>query len=79
MYSNSVDAFQQLLASKQDSAGVLGVSRISSSIRLMSNGIAYCVVQVVCSRTEEYRIEAYGEEAEELYRTANEQSALCVG
>jgi hypothetical protein len=42
----------------------------------MQNGIMYCIVQVMCNCGEEYRIEAYGEEAEELYRTANEQSAL---
>jgi hypothetical protein len=30
----------------------------------------------MCNCGEEYRIEAYGEEAEELYRTAKEQSAL---
>lgn len=70
-----MDAFQQLLSSKQ--AGILpGVSQISSNMGRMQNGIMYCVVQVVCNCGEEYRIEAYGEEAEELYRIAREQSAL---
>jgi len=79
MYNNSIDAFRQLLASKRDSAGMLEVSKISSSMRQMTNGIEYCVVQVICTRGEEYRIEAYGQEAQELYRTANEQSAVCLG
>ena len=77
MYRNSVDAFRQLLASKQDS-GIPGLSQISSSMGRMSNGIVYCVVQVICSCGEEYRIEAYGEEAEELYKTAKEHSAVCL-
>lgn len=78
MYRNSVDAFTQLLSSKH-TGSVPGVSEISSTMGRMQNGIVYCVVQVMCSCGEEYRIEAYGEEAEELYRTAREQSAhLCL-
>lgn len=75
MYRNSVDAFRQLLTSKLEGS-VSGVSQISSSMGRMQNGIMYCVVQVMCNCGEEYRIEAYGGEAEELYRTAREQSAL---
>lgn len=52
------------------------MSQISSSMARMQNGIMRCVVQVVCNCGEEYRIEAYGEEAEELYRMAREQSEL---
>jgi hypothetical protein len=75
MYRNSVDAFTQLLQTKQD-ASIPGVNNISSTKGCMKNGIVYCVVQVMCNCGEEYRIEAYGEEAEELYRTAREQSEL---
>lgn len=75
MYRNSVDAFTQLLSSKQ-AGSMPGVSQISSSMGHMQNGIVYCIVQVVCNCGEEYRIEAYGEEAEELHRTAREHSAL---
>lgn len=75
MYRNSVDAFQQLLSSKQ-AGSIPGVSQISLNRGRMQNGITHCVVQVVCNCGEEYRIEAYGEEAEELYRTARQQSAL---
>lgn len=75
MYRNSVDAFRQLLSSKQV-ASTPGVSQISSSMGRMQNGIMHCVVQIVCNCGEEYLIEAYGEEAEELHRTAREQSTL---
>ena len=42
----------------------------------MKNGITYCVVKVMFESGEECRIEAYDEEADELYRIAREQSAL---
>ncbi|HLG37639.1 MAG TPA: hypothetical protein VI338_05855 [Nitrososphaera sp.] len=42
----------------------------------MQNGITYCVVQVMFASGEECRIEAYDEEADELYRIATEESAL---
>jgi hypothetical protein len=63
-----VDAFRQLLS--------LTVSRISARNGRMQNGIAYCTVQVTLANGEEYRIEAYDEEAGELFKAASEQSAL---
>ena len=42
----------------------------------MQNGIAHCSVQVLLANGEEYRIEAFDEEAGELYRAAREQSSL---
>ena len=68
MYSNSIDAFKQLLSPT--------VSQISAKSGRMQNGIAYCVVQILFANGDEYRIEAYDEEAGELYRVAGEQSAL---
>jgi phosphoribosyl-ATP pyrophosphohydrolase len=45
----------------------------------MQNGIVYSIVNVLFAKGEEYRIEAYGEEASELYKAASEQSAhLCL-
>jgi hypothetical protein len=71
VYHNSIDAFQQLLSPT--------VSQISAKTGCMQNGIAYCVVQVLFVNGDEYRIEAYDEEAGELYRVAKEQSAhLCL-
>jgi hypothetical protein len=67
-YRNSVDAFIKLLSPT--------VNHISARSGCMQNGIAYCVVQVIFASGEECRIEAYDEEAEDLYRIAAEQSAL---
>lgn len=68
MYRNSIDAFKQLLSPT--------VSQISAKSGRMQNGITYCIVQVLFANGDEYRIEAYDEEADELYRAAGEQSAL---
>ena len=68
MYRNSVDAFRQLLSPT--------VSHISAKSGRMKNGISYCTVQVMLANGEEYRIEDYGPEAEELCRIAREHSAL---
>lgn len=68
MYRNSIDAFEQLLSPT--------VSQISVKSGRMQNGISYCIVQVLLANGEEYRIEAYDEEADELYKIAREQSAL---
>jgi hypothetical protein len=68
VYRSGVDAFRQLLSPK--------VNQITAKEGCMQNGIAYCTVQVLLANGEEYRIEAYDEEAGELYRAAREQSAL---
>ena len=68
MYRNSLDAFQQLLSP--------AVSQISAKSGRMQNGIAYCIVQVLFASGDEYRIEAFDEEADELYRIAREKSSL---
>lgn len=63
-----MDAFRQLLSPT--------VSEISAKSGRMQNGITYCTVQVTLANSEEYRIEAYDEEAEELFKIAKEHSAL---
>jgi phosphoribosyl-ATP pyrophosphohydrolase len=68
VYCNSVDAFRQLVSPT--------VSQISAKTGCMQNGIVYSIVNVLFAKGEEYRIEAYGEEASELYKAASEQSAL---
>ena len=68
MYRNSLDAFQQLLSP--------AVSQIWAKTGRMQNGIAYCIVQVLFASGDEYRIEAFDEEADELYRIAREKSSL---
>lgn len=68
MYRNSVDAFKQLLSPS--------VSQISTKIGSMQNGITYCIVQVMFANGDEYRIEAYDEEANELCMVAKEYTVL---
>jgi hypothetical protein len=67
-YHNGVDAFRKLLSPT--------VNHISAKSGCMQNGITYCVVQVKFAGGEECRIEAYDEEADELYRIATQESAL---
>jgi hypothetical protein len=81
VYRNSVDAFTHLVSEERESAfrGMASVARISVKTGFMQNGIRYCSVQVTFNNGEEYRIDAYGEEADELYSKAREKSAvLCL-
>lgn len=73
MYRNSVDALRNLLSDEHRTSEV---NQISARSWGMQNGIAYCVVQVSFANGEEYRIEDYGEAAEELCKAARERSAL---
>jgi hypothetical protein len=73
VYRNSVDASRNLLSVEHSTSEVNQISAKSGS---MQNGIAYCVVQVSFANGEEYRIEDYGGEAEELCKAARERSAL---
>jgi len=68
VYRNSVDAFQQLLSPT--------VREITAKEGRMKNGIAYCIVQVSLANGDQYRIEAYDDEAIELFKIAREQSTL---
>jgi hypothetical protein len=67
MYRNSVDAFVQLVSGGQ-------VSEISVAIGYLTNGIRYCSVQVGFGDGSEYYIEAYEQEAEDLYKEATRRS-----
>jgi hypothetical protein len=75
MYRNSVDALNELLDGHVSEASV---DSITPTIGLMKNGVIYCIVQITLSGGEEYRIEAYGEEAEQLWKEAKKQSSLCL-
>jgi len=70
MYRDSVDALQQLMSSS--------VKQISAKSWRMRNGIEHCVVQVTLAGGEEYRIEAYGEEAEDLFKMAKKYLPFCL-
>lgn len=78
VYRNSIDAFTHLVSKERDSVfrGMASVIQISAKMGYMQNGIRYCSVQVTFTNGEEYRIDAYGEEADELYSKAREKSAV---
>ena len=73
MYRDSVDALTCLLSGVDHDGEPLEISEVlsvSSSIVTLSNGIRRCTVQVVFSNGKAYRIEAFGEEANELHHSA---------
>ncbi|HEX2014654.1 MAG TPA: hypothetical protein VLA68_05450 [Nitrososphaera sp.] len=80
MYHDSVDALAQLLMNGQEGGPLEAsdVASISSKIGVLKNGISHCSVQVRFENGAEYRIEAFGEEAEELHRMAVEHTNSCV-
>ncbi|MCI0565418.1 MAG: hypothetical protein MN733_43690 [Nitrososphaera sp.] len=81
MYHDSVDALAQLLMNGRGEGGPLeasDVASISAKIGVLKNGISHCSVQVRFENGAEYRIEAFGEEAEELHRMAVEHPTCCV-
>jgi hypothetical protein len=82
LYYNSIDALQQLLDSrykidKQDedrythNKTSCQISKISDKITCMTNGLKYYFVEVTCSDGIQYGIQAYGDEAEDLYKEAH--------
>jgi hypothetical protein len=82
LYYNSIDALQQLLDSrykkrdKQDEEDYTynniscQITKISDKITYMTNGLKYYFVEVTCSDGIQYGIQAYGDEAEDLYKEA---------
>ena len=70
MYRDSVDALKRLLSGVDDEDKPLKlaeIASISSTIRTLKNGIKHCCVQVLFEGGEEYKIDAFGEEADELH------------
>jgi hypothetical protein len=77
VFHDSVDALTKLLT-EGEGGEVLersGISSVSPRIGVLSNGVRHCSVQVKFESGVEYRIEAFGEEADELYCRAREHSA----
>ena len=73
MYRNSVDALSHLLKGLDDEGRTLeylDISNISSTIKTLENGIRHCCVQVLFESGVEYRIDAFGDEADELHLRA---------
>jgi hypothetical protein len=78
MYNSSVDALTQLLVNSDGTTRHLEgskVAAVSSMIRTLRNGINHCCVEIKLENGVEYRIEAFGKEAEELHRTATQYPA----
>ena len=73
MYRDGVDALMRLLAGIDDEGHALRsaeIASISSKIKTLTNGIRHCCVQVLFECGAEYKIDAFGEEADELHLKA---------
>jgi hypothetical protein len=71
-----VDALTKLLTEGEGEVPERSdISSVSPKIGVLSNGVMHCSVQIKFASGVEYRIEAFGEEAEELYHRAKEHSA----
>ena len=78
-FRDSVEAFVDLVSTSHEESS--GVTNIEARIKELQNGIKYCSVQVTFDSGAEYRVEAFGEEAEELYSKARARLAaleVCV-
>ena len=85
MYNNSIDALQQLLRSRYKERGKPAqeevdskckkvscqITKMSNNISYLTNGLKYYCVEVTCSDGIQYGIQAYGEEAVDLYKAAH--------
>jgi len=75
VFHNSVDALTKLLTNSGDGQALesSAISSVSSKISVLGNGVKHCSVQVKFESGIEYRVEAFGDEADELYRKARER------
>ena len=85
MYYNSIDALQRLLQSRYKKRGKqeqeeddpkcnkvsCQITKMSNNISYLTNGLKYYCVEVTCSDGIQYGIQAYGEEAVDLYKVAH--------
>ena len=77
-YANSISALQQLLLYGPPSNAKEGddskknvhchITKKSQNICHVINGIEYCSVEVTCDNGSQYGIQAFGDEAIELYK-----------
>lgn len=80
-YKSSTEALQQLLnlgtpdgkiSAKSNSNAVhCQITKASKNVVYAKNGMEYYSVEVTCSDGTQYGLQAYGEEANELYNEAN--------
>jgi hypothetical protein len=80
-YKSSIEALQQLLHlgipdgkfnGERENNNIVNcqITKTSKDIFYMRNGIEYFFIEVTCSDGTQYGLQAYGEEAKELYREA---------
>jgi hypothetical protein len=79
-YKSSIEALQQLLhlgtpdgkiSDKSNSSIVhCQITKTSKDVSYMKNGMEYFFVEVTCSDGTQYGLQAFGEEASELYKEA---------
>lgn len=66
-YNDSRDALRQLLLLRLYGGSI---TKCSSAVSVLTNGMPYFFVEVTCQDGSQYGIPAYGEEAIELCREA---------
>ena len=85
MYYNSIDALQRLMQSRYKKRGKqeqeednykynkvsCQITKMSNNISYLTNGLKFYCVEVTCSDGIQYGIQAYGEEAVDLYKVAH--------
>jgi hypothetical protein len=80
-YESSIEALQQLLHlgaldgkandKRENRIANCQITKTSKDVFYMRNGIEYCFIEVTCSDGTQYGLQAYGEEAKELYGEAH--------
>ena len=75
MYASAKDALTKLLESKEE---LNRITRTSSGIIRLRNGVKYFEVEVTSFNGAQYGIAAYNEEAEELYSIARSATELLI-
>ena len=81
MYRDSVDALTRLLSGIDDEGRPLetsGIASVTSTVHTLINGIRRCSVQVLFENGSVYKIEAFGDEADELHLRAQSHPMFSV-
>ena len=73
----TADAFRDLVTGKYDETRGIqwSITSLSPKKTLMSNGMQYCFAEVTFKNGIQYGIEAFGEEAEDLFDEVSVHSA----
>lgn len=70
-YNNSIDALRELLLFPSNlSHSSCSITRIPHNVSHLSNGLEYCLVEIICDNSFQYGIQAFGDEAVRLHKEA---------